>query len=189
MTKDLQTRRAYAALGLSWIVMWAALAIHVADEAVTGFLSVYNPTVRALRARLGFWPMATFEFRQWLAGLVIAVLLLALCTPVAFRNSRWIRPVFYVVAIVAGVANALGHTLATVFGQTVDAVQFPRPAPGSYSSPFLLLAAVNALAQLRRTRKRSDSTRGPAYFRRLLLVFRGTTERGRDGRIDRPNDR
>lgn len=155
MTKDVHERRSSSALGLSWLLMWAALAVHVADEAVTGFLSVYNPTVLALRARLGFWPMPTFEFRQWLAGLVVGILLLALCTPFAFQNSRWIRPVFYVVAIVAGVANALGHTLATILGQTVDTVQFPRPAPGFYSSPFLLLAAVNALAQLWRTREKA----------------------------------
>src|SRR5947207_12200454 len=51
-------------LGIAWILMCAALAIHVIDEALTGFLAVYNPTVLALRDKLGFWPMPTFQFRD-----------------------------------------------------------------------------------------------------------------------------
>ena len=38
---------AYANLGRAWIALWVALAVHVFDESVTGFLSVYNPTVLA----------------------------------------------------------------------------------------------------------------------------------------------
>jgi hypothetical protein len=58
-----------ARLGWAWVAMWIALAIHVTDKALTGFLAVYNPTVLALRARFGFWPMPTFSFRGWLSGL------------------------------------------------------------------------------------------------------------------------
>jgi hypothetical protein len=133
--------------------MWLALAVHVTDEALTGFLSVYNPTVAALRARFGFWPMPTFEFREWLTGLITLIVLLAALTPFAFRNAPWIRPVLYFCAIVIGILNALGHTLGTIFGQTVSTVRFPRPAPGFYSSPLLLVAAMYALVQLRRTRR------------------------------------
>jgi hypothetical protein len=139
-------------LGVAWVLMWSALAIHVTDEALTGFLSVYNPTVLALRAKLGFWPMPTFEFRVWLTGLILGILLLAALSPFAFQNAWWIRPVFYFVAVVAGIFNALGHTLGTIFGQTVGTVHFPRPAPGFYSSPLLLIVSIYALAQLRRTR-------------------------------------
>jgi hypothetical protein len=138
-------------------MLWMTLALHVTDEALTGFLSVYNPTVLALRARLGFWPMPTFEFREWLTGLILGILLLAALSPFAFRNVRWIRPMFYFCAVVAGVLNALGHTIATIFGQTVSTVRFPRPAPGFYSSPLLLIVSVYALAQLRRTRHRPTS--------------------------------
>jgi hypothetical protein len=134
--------------------MWIALAVHVADEALTGFLTVYNPTVLALRAKLGFWPMPTFTFQQWLTGLAAGILLLALLSPFAFRNERWIRPIFYFVAIVTGILNALGHTIATIIGQTVSTIRFARPAPGFYSSPLLLIAAIYALVQLRRTRTR-----------------------------------
>lgn len=139
-------------LGIAWVLMWVALAIHVTDEALTGFLSVYNPTVLALRAKLGFWPMPTFQFREWLTGLILGILLLAALSPFAFRRAFWIRPIFYFVVMVAGVFNALGHTLGTIFGQTVNAVRFPRPAPGFYSSPLLLIVSIYALVQLRRTR-------------------------------------
>lgn len=140
-------------LGLAWVLMWIALAAHVTDEALSGFLGVYNPTVLALRSKLGFWPMPTFEFRGWLIGLTLAILLLALLSPFAFRNARWIRPLFYFVAIVAGIFNALGHTIGTILGHTVGTVRFPRPAPGFYSSPLLLVVSIYALVQLRRTRE------------------------------------
>ena len=79
-------------LGIAWVLVCLALAAHVTDEAFTGFLSVYNPTVLALRAKLGFWPMPTFEFREWLTGLIVAVLLLLALSPFVFRGARWIRP-------------------------------------------------------------------------------------------------
>jgi len=40
-----------------------AFGLHVVDEALTDFLSVYNPIVRAVRARLPFLPLPTFTFR------------------------------------------------------------------------------------------------------------------------------
>lgn len=144
--------RQFSRLGWAWVMMWIALAIHVADEAFTGFLSVYNPTVLALRAKLGFWPMPTFTFRGWLTGLAAGILLFALLTPFAFRRARWTRPILYFVAIVAGIFNALGHTIGTILGHTVSTVQFSRPAPGFYSSPLLLIASFYALLQLRCTR-------------------------------------
>ena len=79
-------------LGVAWVLFCVALAFHVTDEALTGFLSVYNPTITALRARFGFWPMPTYEFREWLTGLVIGLLVLAALSPFAFRNARWMRP-------------------------------------------------------------------------------------------------
>jgi hypothetical protein len=134
-------------------MLCAALAVHVADEALTGFLSFYNPTVLALRARFGFWPMPPFEFGEWLTGLAVGILLLAALSPLAFRNVRWVRPIFYLSAVLFGVLNALGHTLFTIRGETVSTVPLPRFAPGFYSSPLLLIAGIHLLLQLRRTRR------------------------------------
>jgi NO-binding membrane sensor protein with MHYT domain len=142
----------YRRLGYAWLGMAAALAVHVADEALTGFLSVYNPTVLALRAKVGFFPMPTFDFRTWLTSLLIGIVGFALLAPVAFRGARWTRPILYFVAIVLGIANALGHIGGTIAGRTVESVHFARPAPGFYSSPILIAAAVYALVQLQRTR-------------------------------------
>jgi hypothetical protein len=136
-------------------MMWVTLAIHVTDESLTGFLPVYNSTVLALRAELGFWPMPVFEFKQWLAGLCIGISGLACLSPFAFRDAGWLRPIFFFVVVVAGLLNAAGHTLATILGHTVSTVRFARPAPGFYSSPLLVLAAVYALLQLWRTRRAS----------------------------------
>jgi hypothetical protein len=141
-----------ARIGRAWVAMWLALALHVTDEALTQFLAVYNPTVTALRARFGFWPMPTFTFGVWLGGLIAFVVILAALSPFAFRNARWIRPLLFVLAIVVGLLNAMGHIAATIFGQTVNTVRFSRPAPGFWSSPVLIAAAVYGLVQLRRTR-------------------------------------
>jgi hypothetical protein len=139
-------------LGIAWVLLCAAFALHVADEALTGFLAVYNPTVDALRERLGYWPMPNFEFREWLTGLIVAVVVLLMCSPFVFHGHRWIRPVFYFFAIVM-LLNGLGHSYFTVLGHTVSSVHFPRPAPGFCSSPFLLVTSIYALVQLWRTRE------------------------------------
>ncbi len=139
-------------LGIAWILIWLALALHVTDEALTGFLSIYNPTVTALRERFGFWPMPNFTFEVWLAGLAVGIFILAALTPFAFHSPSWMRPLFYFGAIVLCIANACGHTLATIFGRTVSTVHFSRPAPGFISSPVLLFAGIYALVQLRHTR-------------------------------------
>ena len=144
---------AYVRLGAAWVMMWVALAIHVTDEALTGFLPVYNATVLALRAQLGFWPMPVFEFRTWLLGLLVGISILALLSPLAFRNVRSLRPFFLFVAVVAGLLNATGHTIATILGHTASTVRFERPAPGFYSSPLLAIVSVYALLQLWRTRQ------------------------------------
>ena len=149
-------QRPYSRLGLAWVLMWIALAIHVTDEALTGFLSVYNPTVVALQSRFGFWPMPAFTFQTWLTSLTAGILLLAILSPFAFQNAGWIRPIFYFVAIVAGILNATGHTVGTILGHTVSTVQFPRPAPGFYSSPLLLAVSVYALLQLKHSSRASN---------------------------------
>jgi hypothetical protein len=128
----------------------------VTDEATTGFLEVYNPTVLALRAKLGWWPMPTFEFREWLFGLIAACVALLALSVVVFRGASWIRGFAYVFAVLM-LLNASGHTLGTIFGQTVSTVTFSRPAPGFWSSPLMAAAAIYLLVQLRRTRTLSAS--------------------------------
>jgi hypothetical protein len=135
-------------LGQAWLWLCLALALHVTDEALTGFLDVYNPTVLVIRSRVPWLPLPVFEFGTWLTGLVAAVAALSFLALPAFRGRGWIRVPGYAFAILM-LANATGHTAGTVFGRTVESVQVPRPMPGFYSSPFLFAAALNLLYRLR----------------------------------------
>jgi hypothetical protein len=78
--------------GWAWVALCLALAIHVVDEAFTGFLSVYNPAVKALRQRSRFLPLPTFTFKVWLGGLIAAVVLLFALSPFAFGVATWLAP-------------------------------------------------------------------------------------------------
>jgi hypothetical protein len=133
--------------GMAWLLLCLAFCTHVADEALTGFLGVYNPTVLAVRTRVSWFPMPTFEFRDWLTALIVANIVLLLLTPFAFQNARWLRPLAYFFAGVH-LVNGMGHTLATIFGQTVSSVHFARPAPGFYSSPLLFAGSIYLLMRL-----------------------------------------
>lgn len=137
-------------LARAWILLCLGLCLHVFDEATTGFLDIYNPTVTALRERLGWWPMPTFQFGDWLAGLLVACVVLLALTGFVGRGAPGTRVLAYFFAILM-LFNAAGHTLATIFGRTVASVTFPRPAPGFWSSPFMAAAAVYLLVQLRRS--------------------------------------
>lgn len=136
--------------GGPWFALCVAFALHVLDEATTGFLAVYNPTVTAMRQRWGWFPMPNFEFRTWLIGLIIGVACCFALTPLAARGVRAMRPLTWFFAIVH-LLNAAGHTLGTIFGQTVSTVTFPRPAPGFYSSPLLFIGSIWLIVRLRQT--------------------------------------
>jgi hypothetical protein len=94
--------------------------------------------------------MPTFVYREWLVGLIVAWSILVCLSPWAFRGARWLRPVAWLYAGIM-LLNAMGHTLFTILGRTVPSVTFARPAPGFYSSPFLLAASLWMIARLRKT--------------------------------------
>lgn len=139
--------------GRAWLALTLALALHVIDEAATGFLRVYNPTVVAMRSRWAWFPMPTFGFAAWLALLAAAILLAFALTPFAARGARWLRPLAWFYAAIMFL-NAIGHTAATVLGHTIGEVTFRRPAPGFYSSPFLFIASLWLAARLIKTASR-----------------------------------
>ncbi len=136
---------------LAWILLCLALAVHVLDEALTGFLSIYNPTVLALRAKTSWFPMPTFTFREWLAGLITACIALLVLSAWADRRYRAMTIAAYLFAGIA-LLNAGAHTLGTIFGRTISGLTFARPMPGLYSSPLLVVAAVYLLMSIRRAR-------------------------------------
>ena len=156
-----QERSAARGFGRPWFALTIAFALHVLDEASTGFLHVYNPTVTTLRERWGWFPMPTFAFREWLIGLILAVLVCAALTPVAAAGTRALRPFAWIYALIM-FFNGIGHTLFTVLGHTVQTVTFPRPAPGFYSSPLLLIGSVWLITRLVRTGNHAHLVRSSA---------------------------
>jgi hypothetical protein len=124
-----------------------ALAVHVTDEALTDFLSIYNPIAQSIRDAVPWVPIPIFEFNTWLAALVGAVVALLALSPFAFRGSRPFRAVAYAFSIFM-VLNALAHSVGSLF--------LGGPMPGVYSSPLLLGAAaflLHALLQSRASRR------------------------------------
>lgn len=128
--------------GIPWLLLCGALAIHVVDEALTDFLSVYNATVRALRARFPFLPIPTFTFRVWLGGLIAITLFLFSLAPAAFRGAPALRPGAYVFGIVMA-GNGVLHFTASLWKR--------RLMPGTYSAPLILAAAIYLLASVARS--------------------------------------
>lgn len=145
----LQLRVRTERLGYAWLALASAVGMHVLDEALSDFLSVYNPTVVALRGRLGWWPMPTFTYEAWLSGLIVGIVLLFALSPLLFLGARSFRPVAYVFAFLM-ILNGVGHVVGTIAGRTVPEVTFSRPMPGFWSSPALIAAAAWVMFELRR---------------------------------------
>lgn len=150
-----------AGYGKAWFALTVAFALHVFDEATTGFLNIYNPTVAAMRARWGWFPMPMFGFREWLIGLIAGVVLCFALAPAASRGARWLRPLAWLYALIH-FFNGMGHTVATILGHTVPSVTFPRPAPGFYSSPFLFIGSVWLMVRLWKTSDANTCPQRPA---------------------------
>jgi len=127
--------------GLAWIALCACLALHVADEALTDFLSVYNPSVLAIRRRLPFLPLPTFTFSVWLSLLILAVAVLLVLSLFAFRGAAWMVPLSYVFSVIMFM-NGMGHVVSSIY--------LRRWMPGVYSSPLLLAASAWLLTAARR---------------------------------------
>ena len=131
--------RADVTLGPAWLALCIALAIHVVDEALTDFLSVYNPAVRAIRARFPFLPLPTFTFPVWLGGLITVTIVLFALSPAAFRGEPVMRPAAYVFGVVMA-GNGLLHLVGSVYMR--------KAMPGVYSAPIILAAAIYLLASV-----------------------------------------
>ena len=128
----------------AWLALVTVLALHVADEALTDFLGFYNPLVRAIRSRISWFPMPTFTFGIWLAGLGALVVVLAMLGPAVRRGAAGTRVASWALSAIM-LLNGLGHLGGSLY--------FGRWLPGATSSPLLLFASV-VLARRTWERKR-----------------------------------
>lgn len=133
--------------GIAWISLAVAIALHVTDEALTGFLPLYNSIVHSLQESYSWIPLPTFSFPVWITGLSLGVLILLGLSPLVFAGKRALRPAAYFLGILM-VANAVGHIGASFYwGEAV---------PGVYSSPILLMAALALSITTHATRPSPD---------------------------------
>ena len=121
-------------LGTCWLLFGYTLALHVLDEAGNNFLPVYDPSAMAIRHALPFLPLPVFTFRSWIGSLAGVLFLWLALAPLAFRGVTWLRRLAIPVAGVAGIANALGHIVSSIYEG--------RFMPGVYSAPLILLSGI-----------------------------------------------
>src|SRR5687768_8673950 len=110
-----------------------ALAIHVADEALTGFLDLYNPAVLAIREKYPLISLPTFTFDIWLSLLIFAVVMLSAVSYFVYKGRWAMRPISYVFAVLM-LINGLLHIAISLYMREFIS--------GVYSSPLLLAASI-----------------------------------------------
>ncbi|MGJ5813800.1 hypothetical protein [Paludibaculum fermentans] len=129
---------------MAWVALTLVLALHVADEAAHDFLGFYNPFVMMLRDVLLIQWLPTYEFGEWLAGLIMAVVLLLIASRAAFRGARWIQWASLPYGVIM-LLNGCAHIGGSLYWQ--------RMVPGVWSAPLLVIAGawllIKAAAALR----------------------------------------
>jgi hypothetical protein len=123
--------------GIWWLAFGYTVALHVLDEAGHDFLAVYIPNALAIRQRLPFLPIPIFTFQSWVGSLLCGLTIWLALTPLAFRGYRWQRWLAVPVSVVAGIANALGHILSSIY--------LRRFMPGVFSAPLILFSGIMLL--------------------------------------------
>lgn len=118
---------------LAWMALCGALAIHVADEALTGFLDRYNPIFRETRERYPLLRLPIFTFDIWLSLLIFAVVALTAASYFVWKGRWAMRPISHVFAV-SMLANGLLHIVHSIY-----MLEF---MPGVYSSPLLIAASI-----------------------------------------------
>ena len=122
------------------MALCGALAVHVADEALTGFLEWYNPTVRAIRKQYPLLLLPTFTFEIWLSLLIFAIAMLSASSFFVWKGRWAMLPISYVFAV-SMLMNGLLHIAGSLYMREL--------MPGVYSSPLLLAASVALIAYTR----------------------------------------
>jgi len=141
----------------AWLALTAVLALHVGDEAVTGFLGFYNPLVLQLRARFGWFPAPTFRFSIWLIGLALLVLLLWGVAPLITRGGTAASILSWALGAIMFL-NGAAHLGGSAY--------WGRWLPGSTTAPLLLITSLWLLHATRRRAVLRERTRATVPPRR-----------------------
>jgi hypothetical protein len=125
---------------LAWMALCGALAIHVADEALTGFLDRYNPIFREAREQHPLLPLPIFTFEIWLSLLIFAVVMLGASSCFVWKGRWAMRPISHVFAVFM-LINGLLHIAHSIYMREI--------MPGVYSSPLLIAASIALIVYTR----------------------------------------
>ena len=133
---------------LAWMGLCGALAVHVVDEASTGWLDWYNPTVRAIHEQYQFVllpiVLPSFTFEVFLSLLIFAVVMLTGASYFVWKGRWAMRPVSHIFAAVL-LLNGLFHIAHSIYMRKL--------MPGVYTSPLLLAASIALIAYTRAYQK------------------------------------
>ena len=124
----------------AWMSLCAALAIHVADEALTDFLRFQNSSVLALREKYPSLPIPIFAFEVWISLLIFAVIALTTVSYFVWHGRWAMRPISYAFAGFMFLNGLLHIAISLYMGQFVS---------GVYSSPLLLVASIMLIGSTR----------------------------------------
>jgi hypothetical protein len=127
MPRDAASQHAAA-----WLLLAGTLALHVLDEALTGFLDFYNPLVLRIRPVGSPFP-PTFDFGPWLTGLIVLIVVLVLLTPAVRRGAAGTRAASWIFTVLMFL-NGVGHLAGSA--------SFERWLPGATTAPLVIVASV-----------------------------------------------
>jgi hypothetical protein len=123
----------------AWKILIVVFALHVVDEALTGFLDFYNPLVLRLRPAWSWFP-PTWRFDVWLVGLILLIVGLRLITPWIRRGGTGPRVASWIFAVIMFL-NGCAHLLGSLY--------FERWLPGATTGPLLLAGSVYLARSIR----------------------------------------
>jgi len=123
-------------LGLPWLVLCLALAVHVAEEIGSGFLSAYQLALESMKQLVPYMEFPHVSLTVWLGASIGFVAVLAVLTPLAYRGARGMRTLMLWL---------IGLALANVAGHVAGSVLAGRPMPGVYSTLALAGACTYAI--------------------------------------------
>ena len=113
---------------IAWLLLCVALAVHIADEAATGFLGLWNPEMAALG-----WRGLQMNFSVWIALLGLGVIGLLILSYWVRRGTWWTVHAGYAFSILM-LSNGLAHLGFSMYERAW--------MPGSYTSPLLVAGSL-----------------------------------------------
>lgn len=117
----------------AWMLLCAIFAIHITDEASTGFLKLWNPEVLAIRAHHPWMIIPAFSFPVWITLLALAVLGFLVLSVWVRRGLPWTVYASYAFIFLM-LSNGLAH-----LGFSIDQKAWMS---GAYTSPLLIAGSV-----------------------------------------------